>query len=323
MTDGGYGPPDGPHHGDWFPTNPYPQPPIIWAPATPPKINAFATLSVVFAFVFAPVGAVFGHLGLSQIRRTGERGRERALIGLTVSYVFILVAVAVLVVWTVMGTRPGRSSTVATSPPAATGSVTTSVPEQPLVTAAQLPKLLLSIDEVKQAVHAPSMTKVDDTAALSGSQGLTITPPECLSAVFGGTAQAYQHSMARGVFSRTITGDGTDGMVDLNETMSTFDNTSAASHLVTQLVGEWQGCAGKTVTVVSKGNTITLDVGQPVMNGTVMTLQNSLRGAVAGFSSDRAIVAKANVVLDLDAQGVDMGDGLKTLADRILARVPS
>jgi hypothetical protein len=44
---------------------------------------------------------------------------------------------------------------------------------------------------------------------------------------------------------------------------------------------------------------------------------------VAGFSSDRAIVAKANVVIDLDAQGVDMGDALKTLADQIQARVPS
>jgi hypothetical protein len=325
MSDGGHGGPNEPYDSDRFHASPYGEPPIIWAPlpARPRKVNAFATLSLVFAFVFAPTGAVFGHLGLSQIRRSGERGRERALIGLTLSYVFTLVAVAVLVVWTVVGMRSESSSTVATSPTAATSSVTSPVPEQPLVTAAQLPKLLLSIDEVKQSVHAPNMAKVADTAALSGSQGLAVTPPECLSAVFGGAAQAYQHSLARGVFSRAITGEGTDGMVDLNETMTTFDNASAATHLVSQLIGEWRGCAGKSVTVVSKGNTITIDVGQPVANGTVMTLQTSLRDAVAGFSSDRAIVAKANVVIDLDAQGVDMGDALKTLADQIQARVPS
>ena len=322
MSDGGSGGPNEPYDSDWFQASPYPQPPIIWAPTPARPINAFATLSVVFAFLFAPVGAVLGHIGLSQIRRTGERGRERALIGLTLSYAFTLIAVAVLVIWTVVGMRPGGSSTVATSPPAATSSVS-SVPEQPLVTAAQLPKLLLSIDEVKHAVNAPNLAKVDDAAALIGTEGLTVTPPECLSALFASTKQAYQHSAVRGIFSRAITGDGHDGMVILNETMSTFENMSAATSLVSQLIGEWQGCAGKSVNMAGQGNTITLDVGQPVENGTVMTLQNSMEGSLPGFSSDRAIVAKANVVIDLDAQGFEMGHALKTLADQILARVPS
>jgi hypothetical protein len=322
MSDGGYGgAPKGPYDGDLFGASPYPQPPIISAPAPAPrrKTNIFATLSVVFAFVFAPVGAVFGHLGLSQIRRTKERGRERALIGLTLSYVFVLIAVAALGIWTVVGTRAGKSSTVATSPPAATSSV----PEQPFVTAAQLPKLLLSIDEVKQAVNAPNLAKIDDATGLASSQGLTVTPPECLSSVFAGAAPAYEHSSFRGTFSRTITGDGNGGMILLDETMSTFENIADATRLVSRLVGQWRACAGKSVTLVTNSNPITLDVGQPVPNGTVMMLSNSLRGGAAEFSSDRAIVAKANVVIDLDAQGYDMGDALMTLADHILARVPS
>jgi eukaryotic-like serine/threonine-protein kinase len=321
MSDGGYSGPNGPHDTDWFHTNPYPQPAIIWAPQPARKVNAFATLSLVFAFLFAPVGAVFGHLGLSQIRRTGERGRERALIGLTLSYAFTLIAVAVLVIWTVVGVRAGSSSTVATSPTAATSSVS-SVPEQPLVTAAQLPKVLLSIDEVKQAVNAPNLAKVADAAALIGTQGVAITPPECVSAAFASTAPAYHNSPVRGIFSRAITGEGQDGMVVLNETMSTFENTSAATSLVSQVIGEWRGCAGKSVTLAGQGTTVTLDVGQPVANSTVMTIQNSLQGSLPGFSSDRAIAAKANVVIDMDAQGFDMGDALKTLADQILARVP-
>jgi hypothetical protein len=112
-------------------------------------------------------------------------------------------------------------------------------------------------------------------------------------------------------------------MVVLNETMSTFDNASAATSSMSQSIGEWRACAGKSLTVAGKGNSITMDVGQPVANGTMMTLQNSLRGSLPGFSSDRVIVAKANVVIDLDAQGFDMGDALKTLADQIVARVPS
>jgi hypothetical protein len=322
VSDGGSGPPNEPYDTDWFYAGPNPQPPIIWAPTPARPINPFATLSVVFAFLFAPAGVVFGHLGLVQIRLRRERGRERALIGLTLSYAFTLIAVAALVIWTVAGMHQGRSSTVATSPPGPTSSVS-SVPEQPLVTAAQLPKLLLSIDEVKHAVNAPNLAKVDDTAAFIGTEGLTVTTPECLGALFAATKQAYQRSPVRGIFSRAITGDGHDGMVTLNETMSTFESMSAATSLVSQLIGEWQGCAGKSVTVAGKGTTITLDVGQPEENGTVMTLQNSLQGSLPGFSSDRAIVAKANVVIDLDAQGFDMGDALKKLADQILARVPS
>jgi hypothetical protein len=322
VSDGGSGGPNEPYDSDWSQAGPYPAPPIIWAPTPARPINAFATLSVVFAFLFAPVGAVFGHLGLSQIRRTGERGRERALVGLTLSYSFTLIAAVVLVIWTVVGMRAGNSSTVATSPPAATSSVS-SVPEKPLVTAAQLPKLLLSIDEVKHAVNAPNLAKVEDTAGLIGTQGLTVTPPECVGALFASTKQAYQRSPVRDVFSRAITGDGQDGIVVLNETMSTFENVSTATSFVSQINGQWGGCAGKSVTVAGKGNTITLDVGQPEANGTTMTMQNSLRGSLPGFSSNRAIVAKANVVIDLDAQGFDMGDSLKTLSDQIMAKVPS
>src|SRR6267154_123069 len=109
MSNGGYGGPTG-HDGDWFAADPYPQPPVITAPPPPPrrKTNTFATLSVVFAFLFAPAGVVLGHLGLSQIRRTGQRGNDRALIGLTLSYALILIAVAALVIWAVVGMETQR-----------------------------------------------------------------------------------------------------------------------------------------------------------------------------------------------------------------------
>ena len=49
-----------------------------------------------------------------------------------------------------------------------------------------------------------------------------------------------------------------------------------------------------------------------------MVLRNTLRGGKSGFSSDRAITAKANVVIDLDAQGFDLGDSLQTIANQIV-----
>jgi PknH-like extracellular domain/Domain of unknown function (DUF4190) len=322
MTGGGYGGPTGPYDGDPFAADPYPQPPVISAPPPPArhKANTFATLSVVFAFLFAPVGAVLGHLGLAQIRRTGQRGHDRALIGLTLSYAFILITVAALVIWAVVGMWPERSSTVATSPPPATSSA---APDERLVSAAQLPKLLLSIDEVKEAVNAPNLAKVEDGAGLSGDKGINVTPRECLSSLFGGGASAYERTAARGAFTRAITGDGNEGVILLNEAMSTFESAAAASQLVARVVGQWRGCAGKSVTLIVDGNPLTLDVGEPIQKGTVMVLRNTLRSGTAGFSSDRAIAAKANVVIDLDAEGFDLGDSLETIAHLILERVPS
>ncbi|HYP93835.1 MAG TPA: sensor domain-containing protein [Mycobacterium sp.] len=322
MTGGGYGGPTGPYDGDPFAADPYPQPPVISAPPPPArhKANTFATLSVVFAFLFAPVGAVLGHLGLAQIRRTGQRGHDRALIGLTLSYAFILITVAALVIWAVVGMWPERSSTVATSPPPATSSA---APDERLVSAAQLPKLLLSIDEVKGAVNAPNLAKVEDGAGLSGDKGINVTPRECLSSLFGGGASAYERTAARGAFTRAITGDGNEGVILLNEAMSTFESAAAASQLVARVVGQWRGCAGKSVTLIVDGNPLTLDVGEPIEKGTVMVLRNTLRNGTAGFSSDRAIAAKANVVIDLDAEGFDLGDSLETIAHLILERVPS
>jgi len=322
MNHGGYGGSAGRDDDEVFGADTYPEPPVISAPAPPPRqqTNTFATLSVVFAFVFAPVGVVLGHLGLSQIRRTGQRGHDRALIGLTLSYAFIVIALVAVVVWAVVRVGPGQSSTVA-SPPAR--STSPAAPDERLVTAAQLPQLLLSIDEVKQAVDAPALAKVEEGPGLSGDKGINVTPRECVSALFGGGASAYERSSSRAAFTRALSGDGESGIILLNEAASTFESTAAATNLVSRTVGEWRGCAGKSVTLIVDGNPLVLDVGEPIQNGTIMVLRNTLRGSKSGFSTDRAITSEANVVIDLDAQGFDLGDSLQTLANRIVDRVPS
>jgi peptidyl-prolyl cis-trans isomerase B (cyclophilin B) len=53
---------------------------------------------LVCAFVFAPAGVLFGHLSLSQIRRTGERGAGLAIAGLSIGYALIVQTVLLLVV---------------------------------------------------------------------------------------------------------------------------------------------------------------------------------------------------------------------------------
>ncbi|XTZ14041.1 DUF4190 domain-containing protein [Micromonospora echinospora] len=96
-----YPPPSGPgwgeqpHKGDqphWGEQLPYTPPPGYGQYGPPPpssgNTNVMAILSLVFAFVFPPVGIVLGHMARKQIRQTHEQGEQLALWGLILSYVF-------------------------------------------------------------------------------------------------------------------------------------------------------------------------------------------------------------------------------------------
>ena len=72
----------------------YPPPYPGYAP--PRRTNAMAVASLVASFIVAPLGIVFGHISLWQIRRSGEDGRGMAVAGLAVGYV-LTVATAVIV----------------------------------------------------------------------------------------------------------------------------------------------------------------------------------------------------------------------------------
>lgn len=99
------------------------------APPPSGEANTLATLSVVFAFVLAPAGAVLGHLALSQIKHRPQPGRRRAILGLTFSYVLIVLAVVTLLVWLLLGAgrQTDAASTTDTLTPSATPSVRSTV----------------------------------------------------------------------------------------------------------------------------------------------------------------------------------------------------
>jgi len=84
-------PPQGPYGGYYgYPQYPQPQ-----------STNALAIVSLVCAFLFAPLGIIFGHISLSQIKKTGEEGRGLAIAGLVISYMITILTVVVvaLSVW--------------------------------------------------------------------------------------------------------------------------------------------------------------------------------------------------------------------------------
>ena len=72
--------------------------PLVHGYPPPPRpTNALAIVSLICAFLIAPLGVVFGHISLSQIKRTGEEGRGLAIAGLVIGYLLTVLGALVLV----------------------------------------------------------------------------------------------------------------------------------------------------------------------------------------------------------------------------------
>jgi peptidyl-prolyl cis-trans isomerase B (cyclophilin B) len=68
-------------------------------PGPPPHrpTNGLAVASLICAFLIAPLGIIFGHISLSQIKRSGEDGRGMAVAGLVIGYLLTVLGTLVLV----------------------------------------------------------------------------------------------------------------------------------------------------------------------------------------------------------------------------------
>jgi hypothetical protein len=89
--------------------------PAAYKPVSPtamasPKTNTLAILSLVFGFVFWPLGILFGHLALRQIRRTREAGRGLAFAGLILGYVVLAFLVVAIVVLAIAGSHSSTTN---------------------------------------------------------------------------------------------------------------------------------------------------------------------------------------------------------------------
>ncbi len=63
------------------------------------QTNTYAFLAIMLAFIAPVAGIVFGHMGLSQIKRTGDSGRGIALTGLIISYAWFAFMLTFIVLY--------------------------------------------------------------------------------------------------------------------------------------------------------------------------------------------------------------------------------
>jgi eukaryotic-like serine/threonine-protein kinase len=278
-----------------------------FGPPPPARVNTLATLSVVFAFVFAPVGAVLGHLGLARIGRTGEPGRNRALAGLALSYTFIMLAVIALALWTTSGGTALRRT-------AAPGAGVGTSPAAPTVAAGDLAKLLPGIDEARRITGDRTLTagQTWDRIVRFDREGI-IDRKECWEAISPGTPDAYNVEAIFGFHASSFSDPvRSREAVDVIAGVAAARDAAAAQKQLASLLSGWHDCAASDVKVTfPSAQTLTFSVGVPSDGGDgITTLELSTRGIQR--HSVRAIATKANVIIDLavtidDRVGSDSG----------------
>jgi eukaryotic-like serine/threonine-protein kinase len=296
------------------------------------EVNTLATLSLVFAFVFAPAGAVLGHLGLSQIRRTGERGRDRALVGLTLSYVFITVAVVALVVGvTLASTTPTRIAAPTTTTTSARSSTptTTTPPPPPTVAPADLDGLLSTLDEVKNITGNPSMTASRTSHQIAADPGRgTLDRPECWPVTDVGAPEAYDTRAVLGFsFSEFLDNHDPHNQWTTAQGVAAFPGAAAAQAQLAKLQSVWRQCGGSTMKATwPHGSTYSVSMSVPADAGNGITAIELVPRTPIHIFCTHAIATKANVVTDAQMCSTTSSDRTRqaTLAitNSILGKVP-
>jgi len=293
-------------------------------PAPRRRVNTFATLSLVFAFVFAPAGAILGHLGLAQIRRTGEPGRNRALVGVTLSYAVVVIAIIALVGWASLTAMSSNRSHRTAAPTTATE---TSPP--PTVAPAELAQLLPGIADVKKLTGDQNLVSGQtwDHIARGDREG-TIDRPECWGSIGVGTPDAYNVEAVFGYHASEFsdTRDPRDSM-QVIVGVAAFRDADAAQNQLTQLLSGWRQCGGSNVKLaLPSGQTLIFSVGAPTDAGNgITTMEVETKGL---RRSVRAMAAKANVIADINlsnsASGApaDRAKQAAGIANYILGKIP-
>jgi hypothetical protein len=87
----------------------YITPPRAGWPAAAP-MNTLAIIAFIGSFFVGLVGIVCGHIALSQITRTGARGRGFALAGLIIGYAEIAISLVVVVLIIIVAAAGGFSA---------------------------------------------------------------------------------------------------------------------------------------------------------------------------------------------------------------------
>lgn len=304
MSFSGYGgPPADPFGGQPFGGWPGPpsEPPVFHAP--PPQAretNPLATLSITSPSSSLPPGqcSVTSRCLRSSVH---QQGRDRAVIGLALSYFVLLLLVVALVVWLVLP-RESNSSNV---------SVSKHSIKDFLLSGPELGELFdQSFDDLPRSSSSGGFDRMPDaTNPSAGAQ-----PVDCVSPVTPADRNAYRSAgvteFASQVWPNRL-GVLDQRVLSVTEVVTTLPSVESAETLVEQLTQTWKRCEGQTVTFWGTrppgAGYLTHKITDVRTEGPVLaaTIRFGRTEAPQTTPQARAVMAKENFVIETEVAFYD------------------
>jgi eukaryotic-like serine/threonine-protein kinase len=278
---------------------------------------------MIFAFVFAPAGAVLGHLGLSQTRRTGQPGRERALIGLVASYAVIVITVVAVTIWATTSSTGGSTRAPRAAPSTSAAKPAPPPPPGVHVAPADLAGLLPNATQIAALTNDYRLTlqfTVTDLA-VQHREGV-IDRTECEGLLVLGDARVYDTATVRGLYLTDYVDQANGFALEAVQGVSAYDDAPAAQAAKDKLLAGWRACGGTQFNLNFNGTILTHGVSVPADAGHGITTATATITNAVGCTA-RAIAAKANVVVDvLVGAKTDQTPVAVAITNAILAKIP-
>lgn len=255
---------------------------------------------------------------MHQRRANSAHGHRRTLVALASASAFLLAACG----------GESEPATGNSTPEAAETSTSSTPPPPPTtapVTAAQLPGLLPTLDELKtitnnqQLIEGPNSTGV---AEPDPSQQV-YEPANCASSFSAGAPPAYEGTGYRKFHGASQAQSPTPSLM-LGESVVTFDTAEAAQRALANYVEQWRRCANTQFVwkMIQQGQQAAFTLGEPIdAGGGVTSLRNVNDNSPVTVT--RAIAAKNNVLVDVQLMGSNLAEQNVTIANRILEKIPN
>jgi hypothetical protein len=248
----------------------------------------------------------------SRVGRASQRPpRKRALWP-------VLGAVTVLIIATLTGLAIWQSNPP--PHPAKSDIPTTTTPAAPMVAPDRLNLILFGAPEINGIMGTSDMQISTDSTELD-KDPVAVSNPNCIGAQDAGKASEYQGSGYISVSRRLLLEPVANPEHSVDESAVAFASAAEAAAFVANSAAKWKACAGQTVT--ETGTTSgPLQVTFGDLTGEVPKIaisHTSARGSPRGPTCQHALIAVANLVIDVAACGVQIADQASRIADAMAA----
>ncbi|CAM4201578.1 Serine/threonine-protein kinase PknH [Mycobacterium basiliense] len=177
---------------------------------------------------------------------------------------------------------------------------------------------LLGADEIGSILGDPNMVTVGRVEQLRAAQG-TLSQPECAGTFEALDESAYQGSGTTLVHGEILHTAGQDPPHRVVEGVATFGSSEKARAFVETSAAKWGTCAGQTVTFTGPNKSTEWAVGD-VSGAAPKISQVRTLADGSNRTCQHALSAVSDMVIDVQACGLNVADAAVRIAEQVAAR---